>query len=355
MKKKFSISMISMMVLGGSLFSMNLVEAQDEEVEDEASEDETVEEAEDEAIEDEDIEGVTEDEAKEDDEVVEEEESAEEAVWLDDIVSNNVSEIEFTFVGAEDAASNPNSPIATKLVGLDTDEPVVRFIWDREDENLDEVFEVNVSEVEPVEIEAFNTDDEGTTTYETNIIAEFVPEDDTYYANTELYLIDGENGVELLQPNYAGNVEDDQQDVYMNLVQTTQGDDGENANLEALDEAIIEWGNTLDQSYERYYPGNVENFSHAGTDLNTMLENAVIDGTPVNLNESGNTEIVAVYSATVEEESMMRDITYVMTLIDDAPVILVTEQMEDASEIHYTGTDNEDLQAIFNDWVEQNQ
>ncbi len=324
-----------MMVLGGSLFSMNLAEAQEEEVEDEVTEDEVVEEEEEE---------VAEDEVEED------------VVWLDDIVRNNVSELEFTFVGAEDATTNPNSPIATKLEGLDTDEPVVRFIWDREDESLDEVFEVNVSEVDPVEIEAFNTEDEGTTTYESNIIAEFVPEDDTYYANTELYLVDGENGVELLQPNYAGNVEEDQQDVYMNLVQANQDDeDGENTNLEALDEAIIEWGNTLDQSYERYYPGNVENFSHAGTDLNTMLENAVIDGTPVNLNESGNTEIVAVYSATVEEESMMRDITYVMTLIDDAPVILVTEQMEDASEIHYTGTDNEDLQAIFNDWVEQNQ
>lgn len=329
MKKKFSISMISTMVLGGSLFSMNLAEAQDEEVDDEATEDEVVEEAEDEV--------------------------AEDAIWLDDIVSNNVSEVEFTFVGAEDATSNPNSPIATKLEGLDTDEPVVRFIWDREDESLDEVFEVNVSEVDPVEIEAFNTEDEGTTTFESNIIAEFVPEDDTYYANTELYLVDGENGVELLQPNYAGNVEENQQDVYMNLVQVAQGEDGENANIEALDEAVIEWGNTLDPSYERYYPGNEEEFSHAGTDLDTMLENAVIDGTPVNLIESSNTEIVAVYSATVEEESMMRDITYIMTRIDDAPVILVTEQMEDASEIHYTGTDNTDLQAIYNDWVEQNQ
>lgn len=317
------------MVLGGSLFSMNLAEAQDEEVDDEATEDEVVEEAEDEV--------------------------AEDAIWLDDIVSNNVREVEFTFVGAEDATSNPNSPIATKLEGLDTDEPVVRFIWDREDESLDEVFEVNVSEVDPVEIEAFNTEDEGTTTFESNIIAEFAPEDDTYYANTELYLVDGENGVELLQPNYAGNVEENQQNVYMNLVQATQGDSSENENLEALDEAVTEWGNTLDQPYERYYPGNEEEFSHAGTDLDTMLENAVIDGTPVNLIESSNTEIVAVYSATVEEESMMRDITYIMTRIDDAPVILVTEQMEDASEIHYTGTDNTDLQAIYNDWVEQNQ
>ncbi|HJE19892.1 MAG TPA: DUF4767 domain-containing protein [Aliicoccus persicus] len=334
MKKKFSISMISMMVLGGSLFNMNLAEAQEEEVEDEVTEDEVV---------------------VEEEEEVEEDEVDEDVVWLDDIVRNNVSEVEFTFVGAEDATSNPNSPIATKLEGLDTDEPVVRFIWDREDESLDEVFEVNVSEVDPVEIETFNTEDEGTTTFESNIIAEFVPEDDTYYANTELYIVDGENGVELLQPNYAGNVEENQQDVYMNLVQVAQGEDGENANIEALDEAVIEWGNTLDQSYERYYPGNEEEFSHAGTDLDTMLENAVIDGTPVNLSESGNTEIVAVYSATVEEESMMRDITYIMTLIDDAPVILVTEQMEDASEIHYTGTDNTDLQAIYNDWVEQNQ
>ncbi|MFC3901236.1 DUF4767 domain-containing protein [Aliicoccus persicus] len=335
MKKRFSIRMISMMVLGGSLFNMNLAEAQEEEVEDEVTEDEVV---------------------VEEEEEVEEDEVYEDVVWLDDIVRNNVSEVEFTFVGAEDATSNPNSPIATKLEGLDTDEPVVRLIWDREDESLDEVFEVNVSEVDPVEIEAFNTEDEGTTTYESNIIAEFVPEDDTYYANTELYLVDGENGVELLQPNYAGNVEEDQQDVYMNLVQANQDDeDGENTNLEALDEAVIEWGNSLEQPYERYYPGNEDKFSHAGTDLDTMLENAVIDGTPVNLNESGNTEIVAVYSATVEEESMMRDITYIMTRIDDAPVILVTEQMEDASEIHYTGTDNEELQAIFSDWVEQNQ
>ena len=57
----------------------------------------------------------------------------------------------------------------------------------------------------------------------------------------------------------------------------------------------------------------------------------------------------------VEEGEMMRDITYIVTLIDDVPVIFVTEQMEDASEIHYTETDNTDLQAIFNDWVEQNQ
>lgn len=307
MKRKISISMISAMMLGGPLLNMDLAHAEDE---------------------------------------------TEDPVTLEDVVNQEVGELEFSFVGAKEVESAPNSPISTKLEGLDTDEPVVRFIWDREDESSDEVFELTLSEIDPVEVEAFNKEDEGTKTHEATVLAEFeTTEDDSYYQNTEMYLIDGEDGIELLQPNYAGNVEEDQQDVYMNLIESTP----DTSNLEALDEAVIEWGETLEQDYGRYYPGFEEEFSHAGTDLDTMLENAVIDDEPVNLKESDEYEIIAIYSGTVEEESMIRDITYIMTIVDETPVVLVTEQMEDASEIHYTETENTDLQGIYYDWLEKNQ
>lgn len=307
MKKKFAISMVSTMMLGGPLLNMDLAHAEDE---------------------------------------------TEDPVTLEDVVNQEVSELEFSFVGAKEVESVPNSPISTKLEGLDTDEPVVRFVWDREDESLDEVYDLTVSEIELTEIEAFNKEDEGTTTYESNILAEFeTSEEDEYYFNKEMYLIDGEEGIELLQPNYAGNVEEGQEDVYMNLVASSP----DTSNLEALDEAVIEWGETLEQDYGRYYPGFEEEFSHAGTDLDTMLENAVIDDEAVNLKESDEYEIIAIYSGTVEEESMIRDITYIMTIVDETPVVLVTEQMEDASEIHYTETENTDLQGIYYDWLEKNQ
>lgn len=102
------------------------------------------------------------------------------------------------------------------------------------------------------------------------------------------------------------------------------------------------------------FVGAEEVASAPNSPIATKLEGLDTDE-PVNLKESEDIEIIAVYSATVEDESMARDITYIMTIIDETPVALVTEQMEDASEIHYTETENTDLQALYNEWLDGNQ
>ncbi|WP_282920794.1 DUF4767 domain-containing protein [Ignavigranum ruoffiae] len=268
---------------------------------------------------------------------------------LDSIVENSGGQIIFQNPEVDGQYRElPNFPIQVSLEQLDTDQPQIRMVWNLDDASKDEVMPIEIEEIEPTEVPVLPDGESYQST-----IAITIPDPPRDYYQGTIYLTDlaSMGGVQMLIPNYAGNVEESQQGYYQVLSEVIP-DNSADLNIADLDQAMAVWQENMGQEYIRYYPQDdqavVNSFSQE------VLTHMAFEGEPIDLNNAEGYRLHAIYSTIgTDSYNQVGPITYVMVDVEGTPQVWVSQDSQRNETFNFKLTENVDIKDVFGQWYYQ--
>ncbi|MGY4105424.1 DUF4767 domain-containing protein [Ignavigranum ruoffiae] len=268
---------------------------------------------------------------------------------LDSIVENSGGQIIFRNPEVDGQYRElPNFPIQVSLEQLDSDQPQIRMVWNLDDASKDEVMPIEIEEIEPTEVPVLPDGENYQST-----IAITIPDPPRDYYQGTIYLTDlaSMGGVQMLIPNYAGNVEESQQGYYQVLSEVIP-DNSADLNIADLDQAMAVWQENMGQEYIRYYPQDdqavVNSFSQE------VLTHMAFEGESIDLNNAEGYRLYAIYSTVgTDSYNQVGPITYVMVDVEGTPQVWVSLDSQRNETFNFKLTENVDIKDVFGQWYYQ--
>lgn len=242
----------------------------------------------------------------------------------------------------------PNFPIQVSIEALKSDQPQIRMIWNLDDPSRDVVMPIEVKEIEPTAVPVLPDGEE----YQANIEITIKEPVEEYYQG-KIYLTDlaSMGGIQLLLPNYAGNVEESQKEYYQVLTETSDQDQAD-LNIEDLDQAMKEWQANMGQEYSRFYPQSDQ--TSANSFSQEVLNNMIFEGQSIDLTKDDTYQLQAIYSTIgTESYNQVGPITYLMVVNDGNPQVWVSEDSQRKDVFDFKLTENAEIRDVFGQWYYQ--